>query len=168
MRLLRHLPSTYTKANILRGMVVYAAGDTIAMVILGKFTLLRMLGMMLLGGTIYAMEIPAYFAWISRKTASVLGWRGQILRAMMAWSYFNPLWIARHLAFAKVFSGVWNEISSALVLVALNSFLWSVPISFVCNFIIQNFVAERHRFLASAVFSGLNAIYYALSAVWFA
>jgi hypothetical protein len=163
-----HLPSTYTKANILRGMAVYAAGDAIAMVILGKFALLRMLGMMLLGGTVYAMEIPAYFAWISRKTSSVLGWRGQVLRAVLAWCYFNPLWIARHLAFAKVFSGAWSEISSALLLVALNSFLWSIPISFAGNFIIQNFVPERHRFLASAVFSGLNAIYYALSAVWFA
>ena len=166
------LPNTYTKTNILRGMAVYAAGDTIAMLILGKFAptqiLLRMLGMMLLGGTLYALEIPSYFAWIARKTASVLGWRGQVLRAVLAWGYFNPLWIARHLAFTKVFSGAWSEISSALLPIAFHSFLWSIPISFAGNFVIQNFVPERHRFLASAVFSGFNAIYYALSAVWFA
>lgn len=147
---------------------MYALGDAVAMLILGKFNILQMLGMMLLGGTLYALEIPAYFAWIARKTAHIQGWRGQLLRAVLAWLYFNPLWIARHLAFAKFFGGAWNEISSALLPIAVSSFLWGLPISLTGNFIIQNYVPERHRFLASGIFSGLNAVYYALSATLFA
>jgi hypothetical protein len=161
------LPSTYTKANILSGMVVYAAGEAIAMLILGAFSFPRMLGMMLLGGTVYALEIPAYFAWIAHKTASMLGWKGQILRAVAAWVYFNPLWIARHLAFTKIFSGAWSEVSSALLPIAVSSFFWSMPFSLAGNFVVQNYVPEKHRFLASGVVSGLHAIYYALSATLF-
>jgi hypothetical protein len=166
------LPSTYTKANILSGMAVYAAGEAIAMLILGQFSLaqmlVRILGMMLLGGTLYALEIPAYFAWIDRRTASVQGLGGQLLRAVLAWVYFNPLWIARHLAFTKIFSGAWSEVSWALLPIAVSSFFWSMPFSLAGNFIVQNYVPEKHRFLASGVISGLHAIYYALAAVWFA
>ncbi len=159
---------TYTKENIVRGAIVYALGEAVAMLILGKFLWLKMLGMMLLGGTLYALEIPAYFAWISRKTAQIQGLRGQFARAMLAWLYFNPLWIARHLAFGRVFAGAWAGLSWGLLATAGNSFLWSFPISLAGNFIIQNFVPVPHRFLASGIFSGLNAVYYALSAVWFA
>lgn len=168
MMLARIILQTYTCENILRGAIVYAAGEAIAMLILGKFSLLRMLGMMLIGGTVYALEIPAYFAWIARKTALLQGWRGQIVRTIAAWLYFNPVWIARHLAFGKVLNGAWNQVSWELLPIAFTSFLWSFPISLTGNFIIQNYVSERHRFLASGIFSGLNAIYYALSATLFA
>jgi hypothetical protein len=162
------LPQTYTRANILRGGIVYALGEAVAMLILGKFLVWKMLGMMLLGGTLYALEIPAYFAWIARRTAQIQGWKGQLVRAVLAWLYFNPVWIARHLAFAKIFSGAWNQVSWDILPIAAKSFLWSLPISLFGNFIIQNYVPERHRFLASGVFSGLNAVYYALSATMFA
>ncbi len=161
------LPPTYTRTNILRGAIVYAVGDGVAMLILGKFLIWRMLGMMSIGAVVYALEIPAYFAWISRKTAHVLGWKGALARTALAWVYFNPLWIARHLVFVKLFSGAWSEISSALLLTAWYSFLGSIPISLLGNFVIQNILPEKHRFLGSAIFSGLTAIYYALSSVWF-
>lgn len=161
------LPQTYTRMNILRGASVYAIGDTIAMLILGKFLVLRMLGMMAIGAMVYALEIPAYFAWIARKTAHIQGWKGAFVRTVLAWVYFNPLWIARHLAFTKILSGSGNDISLALLTTAWYSFLGSIPISLLGNFVIQNVLPEKHRFLGSAIFSGLTAIYYALSSVWF-
>ena len=93
---------------------------------------------------------------------------GEAARTALAWAYFNPLWIARHLVFVKIFSGAWSDVSWALLTTASYSFLGSIPISLVGNFIIQNRLPERHRFLGSAIFSGLTAVYYALSAVWFA
>ncbi|MCU0425980.1 MAG: hypothetical protein MUF71_10185 [Candidatus Kapabacteria bacterium] len=162
-----HLPKTYTPSNILRGASVYAVGDSIAMLILGEFLLVRMFGMMTIGAGVYALEIPAYFAWIARKTAHIQGWRGALARTALAWVYFNPLWIARHLAFGKILSGTGSEISSALLVTAWYSFLGSIPISLLGNFFIQNVLPEKHRFLGSAIFSGLTAIYYALSSAWF-
>lgn len=159
---------TYTRTNILRGMTVYAVGDTVAMMILGKFVVWRVLGMIVVGGVLYALEIPAYFAWIARTTAELTRWRGALARTALAWAYFNPLWIARHLVFVKIFSGASSDVSWALLATASYSFLGSIPISLAGNFIIQNRLPERHRFLGSAIFSGLTAVYYALSAVWFA
>jgi hypothetical protein len=163
-----NLPTTYTRTNIIHGMVFYAAGDALATLIVGKFFIWRVLGMMLVGGGIYALEIPAYFAWIARKTSAINGWKGSLLRTAMACVYFNPLWIARHLLFIALFSGAWSGVSPALLTTATLSFLVSVPISLAGNFVIQTFLPERHRFLGSSVFSGVIAVYYALSAIWFA
>ncbi|TAE29098.1 MAG: hypothetical protein EAZ92_07165 [Candidatus Kapaibacterium sp.] len=160
--------NTYTKENILNGAVVYALGEVVAMLILGKFMWLKILGMFIVGGTLYALEIPAYFAWLNRKTAQINGLRGQLLRALLSWLFFNPLWVARHMALGLIFSGAWAGISSGLFASASSAFLWSAPVSLSGNFVIQNFVPLRHRFLASGIFSGLHAVYYALSAVWFA
>jgi hypothetical protein len=162
------LPATYTQTNILQGGILYALGETAGMLILGKFIVWKMLGMLLLGSTLYALEIPAYFAWITRKTAQIHGWRGQILRAVLACLYFNPVWIARHFALSKIFEGAWSQVSWELLPIATKSFFWSLPVTLLGNFIIQNYIPERRRFLASGIFSGLNAMYYALSATIFA
>ncbi|WP_198938393.1 hypothetical protein [Tenacibaculum holothuriorum] len=119
--------------------------------------------MILIGATVYAFEIPNYFAWIDRKTGSLNGIQKTLAKTGLAIAYFNPLWIFRHLAFIKLFSGNYEQINSGLLLVALWSFLANIPISFIANFIIQNKIKLDWRFLASAIFSALMAIYYALS-----
>lgn len=119
--------------------------------------------MILIGATVYAFEIPNYFAWIDRKTGGLNGIQKTLAKTGLAIAYFNPLWIFRHLAFIKLFSGNYEQINSGLLLVALWSFLANIPISFIANFIIQNKIKLDWRFLASAIFSALMAIYYALS-----
>jgi len=43
------------------------------------------------------------------------------------------------------------------------SFVANIPISFVANYLIQNKFKLPWRFMASAIFSALMAIYYAMS-----
>lgn len=119
--------------------------------------------MVLIGATVYAFEIPNYFNWIEKKTANNNGLRKTIAKTILAIAYFNPFWIFRHLLFIKLFSGNFEQITSNLFIVACWSFLVNIPISFIANFIIQNKVKLDWRFLASAIFSALMAIYYALS-----
>ncbi len=88
-------------------------------------------------------------------------------RTLMAMLYFNPLWIARHLLFIKLFTGRVEEINPGLLVVASWSFLVNIPVSLAANYLIQNHVKMKWRFLASAVFSSLMAVYYALSSVIF-
>ena len=158
---------TYTKSNILRGAIIYSSGDLIAALLLGEFSWFRLFGMMLIGATLYAFEIPNYFAWIERKTKDILGLKKTLAKTGLAILYFNPLWIARHLLFIKLFSGAYSEIDLNLLTIAGLSFLVNIPISFIANFIIQNKIHLDWRFLASAIFSALMAIYYALSEVIF-
>lgn len=61
----------YTKENILKGVVLYSVFDAIAVIILGEFSFQRLFGMMVLGGTFYAFEIPSYFAWIEKNLSSI-------------------------------------------------------------------------------------------------
>ena len=152
--------------NALRGGLVYATGDSIATLIGGEFLLPRALGVLVLGGTLYASEIPAYFRWIeSRFSRSGRG--NKIKRALLAQAFFNPLWIARHLAFIKLFSGRGSEIDWHLLAIGVDSFLHIVPIGLLMNYTIQNRVPLSWRFLASASYSAVMAIYFALSEVWF-
>ncbi|WBO84935.1 hypothetical protein [Hymenobacter yonginensis] len=152
--------------NHLRGLVIYAAGDTAAALLLHQFSWGRLGGMALVGGTLYSLEVPAYFRWIDRQVPPAPGLRRRLTRAALSLLYFNPLWIARHLLFIKLFSGLWQEVSWGLLAVAGRSFLLNIPVSFTANYLIQNHVSARWRFVASALFSGLMAVYYALSAVW--
>lgn len=119
--------------------------------------------MVLIGATLYAFEIPNYFSWIVKKTNKLKGLKLTLTKTTLAIAYFNPLWIARHLLFIKLFSGNLNDINMHLLVIALWSFLANIPISFIANYIIQNKIHLNWRFLASAIFSALMAIYYALS-----
>lgn len=119
--------------------------------------------MILVGATIYAFEIPNYFTWIDKKTNQLSGIKKTLTKTSLAVAYFNPLWIFRHLAFIKLFSGNIYDINSNLLQIALLSFLVNIPISFIANFIIQNNIKLDWRFIASAIFSSVMAIYYALS-----
>ena len=153
----------YTKQHILKGAIIYSAGDTIAAFLLNEFSLSRLIGMVLIGATIYAFEIPNYFSWIEKKSKNLTGIKRTFQKTVLAIIYFNPLWIARHLVFIKVFSGGLDQINISLLYIAGWSFLVNIPISFIANYGIQNKIQLKWRFLASAIFSAIMAIYYALS-----
>ena len=119
--------------------------------------------MMLIGATVYAFEIPNYFAWIDKKTAAISGYKKTLAKTGLAILYFNPLWIFRHLAFIKLFTFSYQDVNVNLLEIAVISFLVNIPISFIANYLIQNKIKLNWRFLASAIFSALMAIYYALS-----
>ena len=154
----------YKKANIFKGALIYSAGDSIAAFVLDEFSLYRLVGIMCVGATVYAFEIPNYFDWIVKKTQHLKGIKATLMKTGLAILYFNPLWIARHLLFINLFSGQVENINFSLLEIAFWSFLANIPISFVANYIIQNRFKIKWRFLGSAVFSAVMAIYYALSA----
>lgn len=147
--------------------MIYSVGDTIAALLLGEFNLYRLLGMIGVGAIVYSFEIPNYFAWIDQKTKSISGIKKTLAKTGLAIAYFNPLWIFRHLAFIKLFSGAYEQINGHLLLIAFWSFLANIPISFIANYLIQNKIRIDWRFVASALFSALMAIYYALSETLF-
>lgn len=157
----------YTKQNILKGAIIYSIGDTIASLMLHEFSWMRVLGIVFIGATVYAFEIPNYFIWIDKKTAHLDGIKKTIYKTVLAIAYFNPLWIARHLFFIKLFSQNYESINTNLLYIAFLSFLINIPISAIANYIIQNKIKLDWRFMASAIFSGLMAIYYAMSENWF-
>lgn len=151
----------YRRNELLRGLLIYAAGDSVAALLTCQFSLHRMVGMMAVGGFVYSLEIPSWFRYIARR------WKG-VPRALMAMLYFNPLWIARHLTFIALFSGDLDGIGWCLVTVSLKSFAVNLPFSFVANYLIQNKVPVDWRFFASAIFSALMAVYYSACGVIFA
>lgn len=157
----------YSADNALRGMLIYSIGDTAAAVLLNEFSAFRLLGMMLIGSTIYAVEIPNYFLWIDKKFPHKGNSSGVIYRTLLAILYFNPLWISRHLLFIKIFTLNTDQIDFYLLTLGAASFVVNIPISVAANYIIQNFIKYKNRFLASAVFSSLMAVYYALSELIF-
>jgi len=122
---------------------------------------------MLVGATFYAFEIPNYFDWIVKKTEDLQGLKATLTKTGLAILYFNPLWIARHLLFIKLFSGQFQYIGWNILEIAFWSFLANILISFIANYLIQNRFKLKWRFLASAIFSALMAIYYALSETLF-
>ena len=157
--------SWWSPRNSLQGLCIYALGDLAAQVILHQFLATRLLGVMALGATLYAVEIPNWFAFIDRTVTTQAPTRRALARTALALLYFNPLWIARHLLFLRVFSGDWQGLSTDLLRIGLVSWLANLPVATLANWLIQVKVPLRWRFLASAAFSGLMAIYYAMSAV---
>lgn len=153
--------------NMVRGGLIYGSGDTVAALLTGEFRLTRLCGMMLVGGTVYAAEIPNYFHWIDRRCPPGSGWRTAGGRTLLALAYFNPFWIARHLFFINLFSGQWQALNPQLLTTGACSFAANIPIAFIANYMIQNQLPCAWRFTASALFSAMMAIYYALSGVWF-
>ncbi len=150
----------YKRSDITRGVIIYPLGDTVAALLMHEFSVQRLLGMVVVGGLIYSLEIPAWFCYINER------YRG-MQRTLMAMLYFNPLWIARHLLFIFFFSGQISMVHWSILTIALKSFAVNLPVAFAANYIIQNKLPLNWRFFSSAVFSSLMAIYYALSRVIF-
>ena len=153
----------YTSQNIFTAIIVYGIGDSIATLIVNNFLWTRLLGIVVIGATIYALEIPNYFFWIESKIKNKTLKKKAFQKTFLALLYFNPLWIFRHLVFIKWFSNDFDFSYKGLFLISIYSFLINIPISIFGNFIIQNKISLKHRFLASGIFSALMAIYYALS-----
>ncbi len=156
-----------TWKNAWVGGVVYALGDSIATLLTGDFLYQRMLGMLVLGGGLMAWEIPTYFQYLERRFNQP-GYWSAIKRTLLAALFFNPLWIARHMLFIKVFAGRWQEIALDILVIATQSFVYCFPVSLLVNYIIQNKVSLKWRFVVSSSYSALMAIYFALSGVFFA
>lgn len=150
----------------LRGGLIYASGDSIATLITGDFLAQRALGVFTLGASLYAAEISAYFGWLDRRFGGP-GLGNALKKAALAQAFFNPVWIARHLAFLKLCSARWADIDWRLLSLGMESFLHILPIGLLVNFLIQNSVPLHWRFLASASYSALTAVYLALSEVLF-
>jgi hypothetical protein len=157
----------YTPKNILRGTLIYSSGDTVAALLTGDFSWQRWLAVAIAGATFYAFEIPNYFQWIERRTAHLQGMKAALVKTALALVYFNPLWIARHMAIIRLASPGGEPPGWDLISIAGWSFLVNIPVSFAANYLIQNLIMLRWRFVASAVFSALMAIYYALSLLLF-
>ena len=158
----------FTKLNAISGIFIYALGDTVAALITGEVSLGRIVGMAVLGGTLYAIEIPNWFLLVDRMTAKrEKNRRTALLRMFYAIVYFNPLWIARHLLFVNLFSGQWSDITWNLASIGLHSFIFNIPIALIGNYIIQNKMAFKWRYIGNCVFSALMAIYFAMSEIWF-
>jgi hypothetical protein len=155
-----------TKRDSLHGAIIYSLGDSCAALLTDEFQLSRLIGMILLGGTLYAVEIPCYFSWIERRF-NKQGISNGIKRALVAEAFFNPLWIARHIAFINCFSGQFAALQWNLIDMGLDSFIHILPLALLANYVIQNLIPYTWRFLASATFSALTAVYYALSEVLF-
>ena len=153
----------YTSQNIFTAIIVYGIGDSIATLIVNNFLWTRLLGIIVIGATIYALEIPNYFNWIETKINNKTLKKKAFQKTFLALLYFNPLWIFRHLVLIKWFSNDFDFSYKGLFLISIYSFLINIPISIFGNFIIQNKISLKHRFLASGIFSALMAIYYALS-----
>lgn len=147
-------------------MLIYCIGDSIATIVLGQFQWIRFLGMAFIGASFYAVEIPNYFRWIDTKFSQSNGKSTWVYRTIAAVCYFNPLWIARHMFFIRLFSGNEAFLWSNILWLGLQSFLINIPISLLGNFVIQNKITLKHRFAASALFSALLAIFYALMEQW--
>ncbi|MCP4502116.1 MAG: hypothetical protein GY822_19330 [Deltaproteobacteria bacterium] len=153
---------------MLNGGVIYCAGDMLAALIQTQFDWRRMLGFLIVGATLYAFEVPNWFRWIDEKTANMEGLKASLAKTGLAIAYFNPLWIARHLFFILLFSGKVHDVTADLFRIAALSFVVNIPVSICANYLIQNVVKLKWRFLASALFSGIMAVYFAMSASWFA
>lgn len=157
----------YTKANIIRGALIYCIGDTLATLISGDFNITRMFGIAIMGGTMYAFEIPNFLLWLNDKDfGSSL--KAKWTRTILFTLYFNPLWIARHVLLLELFSGNFEKINWDLLNLGWDAFLYPLPIVIPANYIISNIIPYKWRFVGSTTFSGIMAIYYAVAPIIFA
>ncbi|MBS4015518.1 MAG: hypothetical protein KGZ86_03680 [Candidatus Latescibacteria bacterium] len=178
--------------DMVRGFFVYGIGDLIAQIILGQTSITRTVGIGLIGSTVYALEIPLWFRIIentfcrasdkiracrlfkepNQNNQCLLNYKG---RTLMALSYFNPLWIARHMFFIGLLNAISNgtlfsspfHIYLSLLGIAWKSFIINIPITIIGNYIVQNKLSMKYRLTGSAVLSSICAIWYALSKVIF-
>jgi hypothetical protein len=155
-----------TKRNILQGALIYAIGDSIAAVIISDFSLPRLMGILFLGGLVYAFEIPNYLSWLN-KTFYENKFSTKFLSALLFSLYFNPIWIARHLLVLNLFKLNLHQINWSLLKIGWDSFVFSFFVALPVNYIIINKIPLRWKFPVTAVFSSMMAIFYALSEVMF-
>ena len=156
-----------SRQDVITGAVLFATGDSIGTLLTGDFLYQRMLAMLVLGGSLYAWEIPSYFGFLQRRFNQP-GYLDALKRTLSAALFFNPLWIARHMIFLKLFAGEWAAVSPDILVLATHAFIYCFPVSLLVNYIILNVISYRWRFFSSSIYSALTVIYFALSEVLFA
>lgn len=155
----------YTSRDLLTGLLIYGIGDLTASLLTDELSLLRAVGMALVGTCLYGLEIPHYFRWVERQTRGLSGAKLVASKTALAMLYFNPLWVVRHLAIISWLNG--ENFELVILPIALKSFVSALPLTIVANIVIQNLIALKYRFMASALFSCFMAITYPLLAAWF-
>lgn len=154
----------YTKKDIFWGGVLLVLSDGIAAIATDQLTLTRVVGMFIIGSTLYAFEIPNFFVWIEKITSKHLeGFKRKFVKTIAVVIFFNPIWIFRHFAIIYILLGDFELINQQLFLTASVSYLFNIPISIAGNYIIQNKLPLDWRFVGSSVFSVIMTIYYSLS-----
>lgn len=177
--------------NSIRGFIVYSIGDLIAQIIIHDVSLIRTLGLAIIGASIYAIEIPIWFRIIEtsrfnfkknkaknnllyRKSSSTDYKFSPFSKMLLAVLYFNPIWIARHMFFIQLFLFIEKggdfkivDTFSKMIPLATMSFLTNIIVVIIGNYIIQNRLKLKYRFIGSAIFSAILAMYYAISIVLF-
>ena len=178
------------------GWVLYPLGDLIGQIIMDDVNPIRYITVMIAGGIIYRFEIPRWFHFLDSFRLSVdtelrypilkrlvhedetglrFNWLGKTLGAAL---YFNPLWIARHLFFIKVATLItpgmnwYSDVDFIAVLItALKSgtisFFTNLPIALIGNYLIQERMNLRYRFVGSAVLTTVLNAKYAIEFVLF-
>ncbi|MBI2416511.1 MAG: hypothetical protein HYV28_01135 [Ignavibacteriales bacterium] len=157
----------FDKKRALHGLLITGAGDTIASLILGMYSVPRMLGMMAVAAFLYSIEIQYFFNLIDKYFSDIKSLQIRIARMLLALSFFNPFWIARHLFFINLFQGHFYHLNMNLFKIGAFSYVSNIPVSLTVNYLIQNKVPLKFRFIMSTLFSALMAIYYALSEEFF-
>ena len=152
-----------SKSNIIGGILIYGIGDSFATLVLGEFVWARAIGIALLGATMYAWEVPKIFAWFDKIRPKDGTFPTKIIRAALATFYFNPIWIARHFLFLNLFEQKFTAINWDLLSLATTAFIGGLIPCFIIDYIIQNHVNLKYRFIASSLLSMCMAIYYAFS-----
>ncbi len=154
-----------TLKDCLTGILLYGGGDSLGALILGTFSLSRLLGMALVGATLYAVEIPAFFRWLHKQMPQPQTLGEAFGKGVIAQAYFNPLWVARHFFFIAIFSEA--TLSWDILSISLHSFGAILPVALFFNCLIQYKIPLQWRFFCSAAFSASMAVYYSLSEVYF-
>ncbi len=158
----------YTKRDSFWGGFLLVLSDTIASFVSGDFSIIRLVGMFIVGAALYAVEIPHYFAWLERFTRRRLdGMKRKLTKTVAVALFFNPLWIFRHFVFIYLLLGKTDLINGDLFHTAILSFAFNLPFSLIGNYIIQNKISLKWRFVFSSVFSAMITLYYSLSPMIF-
>jgi hypothetical protein len=176
--------------NTLISWTLFPLGDLCAQLITQEFNPYRLLALSLAGGLIYQYETTAWFELLENKcfspqelwvfpflkpavretTESIYQLNG-VGKTMGAILYFNPIWIARHMLFITLGTTPCSSLNGAIVLSSLlsgsKSFLVNLPLSLLANYILQEKIPYRYRYLGSIVLTGLFAIAYALHYQYF-
>ena len=126
-----------------------------------------MLGIMAVGATFYAFEVPNYFRWIDKTVKVTSPLKTALAKTGLSLLYFNPLWISRHFLFILLASSRWSDIGWSLIKTGAVAWAFNIPLALIGNYIIQVKIPLKQRFFSSAIFSGIMAIYYALSEALF-
>ncbi|EKE03353.1 MAG: hypothetical protein ACD_20C00214G0023 [uncultured bacterium] len=168
--------------SLLIPVLLYPIGDAIAQLILQEFNIYRFIALTLAALLIYQWEIPIFFKLIENAKLSEnkftslpafkvflnqdmrFNWIGKTIAVTL---FFNPFWISRHMLIIELGTTHWAsinffEFSITSLELGYKLFLVTLPIVFIGNFIVQNKISHKNRFLGNAVLSGLLAIFYAV------